>query len=445
MLSRESLLAAAAIAAFALAIPRAATAAETWVVGGDLAGAMLLSQPQRSLFGHGVTGALSVQRSVSPKLLFGLRLRSAAFGDAPGVDATRADPGTGGFGAALLSLRWRPLGQAGQAERATGPWLEVGAGGGATGTLARAMGDVGLGWSFPVRRLAMGPMLRYHHVMQPGSGSHGRDAKMAFLGVEVLWSGRIAATSQPAPAIAPKAPPPAPPPPPPGDRDGDGLADPEDRCPDKAEDVDGFQDGDGCPDEDNDGDGIPDATDSCRDLPEVINGVDDGDGCPDEGIITMIDDRVVLEEEVLFKTDRARVTTRGRQALAAVMRLWRQHPEWERLDIEGHADVRGPAAYNQWLSEERASRVRTVLIELGLESGKVTAKGFGNTRPREPGSDPESLRRNRRVELVVTRKVPGPGAAPAANPSGLSPPPAAGIGGNPNAAGAGKRDREVKP
>ncbi len=47
------------------------------------------------------------------------------------------------------------------------------------------------------------------------------------------------------------------------DRDGDGLADEVDRCPDDPEDLDRFQDEDGCPDPDNDGDGVPDMADMC--------------------------------------------------------------------------------------------------------------------------------------------------------------------------------------
>lgn len=66
-----------------------------------------------------------------------------------------------------------------------------------------------------------------------------------------------------------------------GDRDADGLADGEDECPGEAEDMDGFEDEDGCPDTDNDADGIADADDECPLVPETVNEVDDEDGCPD--------------------------------------------------------------------------------------------------------------------------------------------------------------------
>ncbi len=65
------------------------------------------------------------------------------------------------------------------------------------------------------------------------------------------------------------------------DADGDRVLDRDDRCVDVAEDRDGFQDADGCPEPDNDGDRIPDDRDRCRDEAETVDGFQDTDGCPD--------------------------------------------------------------------------------------------------------------------------------------------------------------------
>ncbi len=65
------------------------------------------------------------------------------------------------------------------------------------------------------------------------------------------------------------------------DTDGDGIVDRHDRCPDDPEDLDGFQDTDGCPDLDNDQDGIPDRYDMEPDLREDYDGFEDADGAPD--------------------------------------------------------------------------------------------------------------------------------------------------------------------
>ena len=66
------------------------------------------------------------------------------------------------------------------------------------------------------------------------------------------------------------------------DNDRDGRLDADDPCPDQAEDVDGEADDDGCPDLDNDGDGIQDGYDSCPTAPEDMDGDNDEDGCPDD-------------------------------------------------------------------------------------------------------------------------------------------------------------------
>ena len=65
------------------------------------------------------------------------------------------------------------------------------------------------------------------------------------------------------------------------DNDSDTIQDKDDKCPMKAEDPDGFEDQDGCPDPDNDKDGVDDAHDQCPDKKETVNGFKDDDGCPD--------------------------------------------------------------------------------------------------------------------------------------------------------------------
>lgn len=65
------------------------------------------------------------------------------------------------------------------------------------------------------------------------------------------------------------------------DLDGDGRVDARDQCVERAEDLDGFEDEDGCPDDDNDQDHIKDAADACPNAPEDVDGHLDIDGCPD--------------------------------------------------------------------------------------------------------------------------------------------------------------------
>jgi outer membrane protein OmpA-like peptidoglycan-associated protein len=65
------------------------------------------------------------------------------------------------------------------------------------------------------------------------------------------------------------------------DRDRDLVSDEYDKCPKQKEDLDNFEDHDGCPDFDNDKDGIPDSLDKCPDIPEDFDKFEDTDGCPD--------------------------------------------------------------------------------------------------------------------------------------------------------------------
>jgi outer membrane protein OmpA-like peptidoglycan-associated protein len=87
----------------------------------------------------------------------------------------------------------------------------------------------------------------------------------------------------------------------PKDSDRDGVKDNEDQCPNQPEDLDGYQDDDGCPEIDNDGDGIPDLEDKCPDLAEDVDGFEDLDGCPDldndQDGIADTDDRCPNEPE----------------------------------------------------------------------------------------------------------------------------------------------------
>ncbi|MCA9581651.1 MAG: OmpA family protein [Myxococcales bacterium] len=70
-------------------------------------------------------------------------------------------------------------------------------------------------------------------------------------------------------------------PPRPQDTDGDGLDDNEDACPTEPEDMDDFQDEDGCPDPDNDEDGVLDGEDACPTEAEDLDSFEDDNGCPD--------------------------------------------------------------------------------------------------------------------------------------------------------------------
>jgi outer membrane protein OmpA-like peptidoglycan-associated protein len=92
-------------------------------------------------------------------------------------------------------------------------------------------------------------------------------------------------------------------------------------------------------------------------------------------------------------------------ALEGVAAMLKRHADWT-LAVEGHTDSVGGAASNQKLSQQRAEAVRTALTSrLGVAPARLSAAGFGATRPKEPNGTVEGRARNRRVELV--RPCPG--------------------------------------
>jgi peptidoglycan-associated lipoprotein len=71
--------------------------------------------------------------------------------------------------------------------------------------------------------------------------------------------------------------------------------------------------------------------------------------------------------------------------------------------LEGHTDERGSREYNIGLGERRAQAVRRAMMLAGAQPGQITTVSYGEERPAATGSDEESWRLNRRVEIVYRR------------------------------------------
>jgi outer membrane protein OmpA-like peptidoglycan-associated protein len=72
-----------------------------------------------------------------------------------------------------------------------------------------------------------------------------------------------------------------------------------------------------------------------------------------------------------------------------------------RIEVQAHSDNSGDAAYNQYLSEERANSVRDYLIAKGIAPDRIEAKGYGESQPIADNDTREGRAANRRVELKV--------------------------------------------
>ncbi|MDJ0805306.1 MAG: OmpA family protein [Gammaproteobacteria bacterium] len=231
-----------------------------------------------------------------------------------------------------------------------------------------------------------------------------------------------------------------------GDADGDGVADPSDKCPDTPEgtkvDADGCaldSDGDGVTDDkdkcpgtpkgtkvdadgcalDSDGDGVVDAKDKCPGTPAGAkvdaNGCaldSDGDGvadykdqCPGTPAGAKVDTKGCASQIILrnvnFELNSNQLTTESMVILDGVASSLKSRADISGIQVIGHTDSSGSAAYNQTLSEKRAQAVADYLVSQGVESGSLSSKGMGESQPIADNSTSEGRASNRRVELQV--------------------------------------------
>jgi outer membrane protein OmpA-like peptidoglycan-associated protein len=87
--------------------------------------------------------------------------------------------------------------------------------------------------------------------------------------------------------------------------------------------------------------------------------------------------------------------------LDQVARVLQEHPEIDRVVIEGHTDDRGNADVNRKLSQARAEAVRDYLVSKGVESARLEARGFGPDRPIASNKTERGRAANRRVAFII--------------------------------------------
>jgi len=203
------------------------------------------------------------------------------------------------------------------------------------------------------------------------------------------------------------------------DNDKDKIVDTKDKCPNDPEDIDAFEDENGCPDPDNDKDGLLDNVDKCPDQPETYNGIDDADGCPDAApTVVVTNQKVEIKETVYFDLNKATIKAISFKLLDGVAAALAAHSTLK-IAVEGHTDDRAADDYNLKLSQRRAEAVREYLIKKGIDAARLTAIGYGESRPAVKGTSNEARDQNRRVEFIIVN----PQAATPA-PTGRSPLPA---------------------
>ena len=219
----------------------------------------------------------------------------------------------------------------------------------------------------------------------------------------------------------------------PTDADGDGVFDGLDRCPNTPtgctvdangcpidSDRDGVCDGlDACPNTvtgckvdargcpiDSDGDGVCDGLDRCENTPAGAKV--DKDGCPIEIMekeTELLDTGMIRLENINFETAKADLMPESLPILDVVGQVLAKWPQL-RIEIGGHTDSRGSAAYNQKLSEARAGAVRDYMLAHfpQLQSDQYTVRGYGEAKPLVPNTNALNMAKNRRVEFKVLNR-----------------------------------------
>jgi outer membrane protein OmpA-like peptidoglycan-associated protein len=112
-----------------------------------------------------------------------------------------------------------------------------------------------------------------------------------------------------------------------------------------------------------------------------------------------------MKNDILFDVNSDTVKPQGLEDLAKMGDILAKYSD-NRVQIQGHTDSTGDAAYNQKLSERRANAVKTALVARGVQETQVFVTGFGKTKPIADNSTAEGRAKNRRVELHID--VPNP-------------------------------------
>jgi outer membrane protein OmpA-like peptidoglycan-associated protein len=110
---------------------------------------------------------------------------------------------------------------------------------------------------------------------------------------------------------------------------------------------------------------------------------------------------ITLSGSVLFVSNKSDLLPGAQIKLNDVADALTKQDSESKIVVEGHTDSQGGAPYNQTLSQQRAQVVRDYLVSRGIAQDRVTAQGFGLTRPIADNASAEGRANNRRVEIIV--------------------------------------------
>ncbi len=114
-----------------------------------------------------------------------------------------------------------------------------------------------------------------------------------------------------------------------------------------------------------------------------------------EGIV------VEFNSSVLFGFDKSNLSEEAKTNLDKLVTVLNSYEDTN-IEIQGHTDSKGSEAYNQDLSVQRTRKVSYYLTDKGINAGRLTVKGFGETLPKYENDTDNGRAQNRRVEFLIT-------------------------------------------
>jgi outer membrane protein OmpA-like peptidoglycan-associated protein len=112
-----------------------------------------------------------------------------------------------------------------------------------------------------------------------------------------------------------------------------------------------------------------------------------------------LQDGKIVSNGIRFDVGKATLRPESMGVLNEIYNMLNDHPEVS-VSIEGHTDSDGDDDSNLTLSEQRAATVVSTLISMGIDSKRLSSKGWGESKPMDTNDTPEGKANNRRVEFV---------------------------------------------
>jgi OmpA-OmpF porin, OOP family len=110
----------------------------------------------------------------------------------------------------------------------------------------------------------------------------------------------------------------------------------------------------------------------------------------------------IITHGINFDINKALIKPESMGTLNMIVQVLKDNPDI-RFEIGGHTDTDGAADYNLKLSQQRADAVKEQLIKMGIDASRLSAKGYGETKPISDNNSLEGKANNRRVEFVVQK------------------------------------------